>query len=378
MHDVREIVKDAKRVVIKIGSRVLVNSRGRPDRERIAALVKEISHLHASGREVIVVSSGAIAAGLEALGLKRRPSNLPDLQMAAAVGQSRLVTLYQDCFAKSGLRVGQVLLTRDDLQDRERHLNARNTIMSLLRHDVIPIVNENDVVTVEEIKLGDNDLLASLVAVLVNAEVLLMLTSADGLRQPLPSGRSRRVSHLSEISDEVKTWVKGKSSGFAVGGMATKLEASKNILSIGSLVVIAHGRKKNVISDVFAGMDVGTVLGDGDRTLQRSLRGKKSWIAFFQRVKGALVVDEGARRALEKKGKSLLPVGVAGVEGQFPVGSLVNIKAEDGVVLGKGLVEYSSEQIVKIQGCKTSEIFGILGEKFYDEVIHRDNMAIGR
>ena len=371
----RKSLTQARTVVIKIGSRVLVGSNGKPNLRRIEGLVADVVALRKQGRQVVIVSSGAIGTGVHALGLSARPTNLPELQMAAAVGQTRLMTHYDKLFAAKKVRIGQVLLTHDDLKDRRRHLNARNTMMALLRNDIVPIVNENDVVAVDEIKFGDNDLLASLVALLIQADLLILLTTVDGFLVPDARGRSRRVSCLADVSDDILQHARGKGSNLSTGGMSSKLQAAATVARMGSSVVIADGRKTGVLRRLIAGDDTGTLLASPDDHTT-GLTGRKRWIAFFHKAQGSLLVDQGAREALARKGKSLLPIGIRGVEGDFPAGTVVQIKTIDGPAFARGLTDYSSEEIRSIQGRKTSDIKTILGARDYEEVIHRDNMVL--
>lgn len=372
----RQFLKDARRIVVKIGSRVLVQQTGRPEVRRMKALAKELARLRKEGREVVVVSSGAIGSGMEALRMKTRPATLPELQMAAAVGQLRLMANYDRLFAAQKCRIGQVLLTHDDLKDRRRHLNARNTMMALLRNGIIPIVNENDVVAVDEIKFGDNDLLASLVALLIEADLLILLTTVDGFREQLSGGRSKRVPMLTAVNQDHLSMAQGKGSQLSTGGMASKLQAANMAASVSTPVVIADGRSAGILGRVVKGEDVGTLIRGDTSNAQALLAGRKRWIAFFHKAQGTLVVDDGARAAIEQKGKSLLPIGIREVEGHFAAGTVVNIRTAQGTLFACGLVDYSSEQIRKIMGRKTTEISGVLGAKDYDEVIHRDNMVV--
>lgn len=372
----RSAVQTARRIVVKIGSRVLVQNTGRPDLARIKSLAKELAKLRKAGREVVVVSSGAIGCGVDALKLKTRPTSLPELQMAAAVGQTRLMSFYDKFFSAEKCRVGQVLLTHDDLRDRRRHLNARNTMMALLRNGIIPIVNENDVVAVDEIKFGDNDKLAALVALLIEADLLILLTTVDGFQAPGKGGRMRRVSSLKGVTDEELQHAQGKGSHLSTGGMASKLQAANMVARVSAPVVIADGRKAGVLNRVLRGDDTGTLIMADAATAQTMLAGRKRWIAFFHRAQGAIIVDDGARAAIETKGKSLLPIGIRNVEGSFAAGTVVNVRTDNGVLFACGVVDYSSDQIRKIMGHRTDELAGILGFKDYDAVIHRDNMVV--
>lgn len=363
----------AKRMVVKIGSRVLVQRTGQPDLRRLRALVDDLATLRQEGRELVVVSSGAIGAGMSALGWTRRPTHLPDLQMAAAVGQSRLMAQYDRLFSLKKCRVGQVLLTHADLNDRQRHLNARNTMMNLLRNGIVPIVNENDVVAVDEIRFGDNDLLAALVALLIHADLLVLLTTVDGFRAPTAAGLTRRVPFLGGIDDKTRALAVGKESALSTGGMLSKLQAADLVAGEGIPVIIANGRCAGIVHRILAGDDVGTLIAGGRPT---GLTGRKRWIAFFHRAKGSLVVDEGARRAIVEKGRSLLPIGIRAVEGEFEEGDVVNIRTPGGAPFARGVVVYSSEQVRRIQGHRSTEIATLLGSCDYEEVIHRDNMVV--
>ena len=376
MRSLRSDLRGARRVIVKIGSRVLVRSNGAPDPKRIRSLVADIARLQRAGKEVIVVSSGAIAAGVQALGLKRRPSDLSELQMAAAVGQVRLMTLYDRFFASEGCRIAQVLLTHADLQHRTRHLNSRNTLFALVRNGIIPIINENDVVAVDEIKFGDNDILASLVTILVEADLLLLLSTTDGFREPAGNGKTRRVSQLEGIKEETVALATGKGSSFSVGGMASKLRSAELATNVGARVVIADGRKAGVIPKVLDGGDTGTLIWNPAFKRDRSLTHRKRWLAFFHKATGSIVVDEGARNAIEVNHHSLLPIGVRQVVGEFSKGSLINVKGPDGRIIARGLSEYSNIEIEMIKGRKTSDIWQILGSRDCDEIIHRDNMVV--
>ena len=374
----RKLLASSRRVVVKIGSRVLVQRNGRPDARRMANLVKGIAALHHAGREVIVVSSGAIACGLQALGMKKKPEDLPTLQMAAAVGQSRLMAAYDQLFARRKCRIGQVLLTHDDLEHRRRHLNARNTLLKLLEHGVIPIINENDVVSVDEIKFGDNDALASRSAMLVQADLLVLLTTVNGFHAPDAKGRSRRVPYLTDVTADTLSHAKGKGSLFSTGGMASKLTSAAEAAWMGTPVVIADGRKTDILQTVAAGADVGTLIPgtapatDADGTLNH----RRRWVAFFHHAKGSLSVDDGARDALLLRGKSLLPVGIRTVSGDFSAGDLVDIQDLAGRRIAQGLTEYSSTEIRLLKGLRTAKIRELLGPDSPDDLIHRDNLVV--
>ncbi len=366
-----------QRVVVKIGSRALVQRNGRPDTRRMAALVDDIAALHRAGREVIVVSSGAIACGLQALGMKKRPEDLPTLQMAAAVGQSRLMAAYDKLFTRKKCRIGQVLLTHDDLEHRRRHLNARNSMLKLLEHGVIPIVNENDVVSVDEIKFGDNDALASRTAMLVEAGLLVLLTTVNGFRATDAKGRSRKVDFLPGVTSETLSHAKGKGSAFSTGGMASKLTSAAEAARMGTTVVIANGRQDGILQKIIAGTNVGTLIpAAAVSDANGSLNHRRRWVAFFHHAQGRLTVDDGAREALLNRGKSLLPVGIREVSGDFSSGDLVEILDLAGQPIAQGLSEYSSAELRLLKGLKSEKIRELLGAEAPGEVIHRDNLVV--
>ncbi len=374
----RKKLTSAHRVVVKIGSRALVQSNGRPDTRRMSALVDGIAALHREGREVIVVSSGAIACGLQALGMKKRPDDLPTLQMAAAVGQSRLMAAYDKLFTRKKCRIGQVLLTHDDLEHRRRHLNARNTMLKLLEHGVIPIINENDVVSVDEIKFGDNDALASRSAMIVEADLLVLLTTVNGFRATDAKGRSRKVDFLPDVTSETLSHAKGKGSAFSTGGMASKLTSAAEAAHMGTTVVIANGRQDGILQKIVSGANVGTLIpASGTATdTPNAMNHRRRWVAFFHHAQGRITVDDGAREALLQRGKSLLPVGIRDVSGDFSPGDLVEILDLAGQRIAQGLSEYSSAELRLLKGLKTEKIRELLGTESPGEVIHRDNLVI--
>lgn len=364
-----------KRVVIKIGTSTLADSDGCMNSSRMHSIVAQIAQLCQQGREVIIVTSGAIGCGMGRLQMKQRPQNIPEKQAAAAIGQTYLMRQYEDFFQKYGYTVAQILLTQEDMRTRERYLNARNTIMTLLSHGVVPIVNENDTVAVEEIKFGDNDTLSALVASKVEADVLIILSDVTGLYTADPrKNKDAELIHVVDVIDDSVEKMAMKSTGThrGVGGMHTKVQAAKIATASGVMVVIADGSKPDTLVNIFQGEDVGTkFLPRHDR-----ISGRKKWIAFCNRPQGKIGVDEGAAKAILKMGRSLLPSGVVGVEGNFVLGDMVTVLDEDGDEIARGLVSFSSAEIEKIKGKKTTEILKILGHKDYDEVIHRDNLVI--
>lgn len=371
----RQLVTQARRVVVKVGSRVLVQRSGRPDGRRLEALTAALEGALRGGSEVVLVSSGAIAAGVEALGLARRPQRLPELQMCAAVGQSRLMAIYARLFGQYKRVVGQVLLTHDGLRQRARHLNARQTLLQLLRRGIVPIINENDAVATDEIRVGDNDVLAALVAVLVQADLLVLLSTTDGLRAPSRGRGTRRVSYLPDVAEEHLRLAVGKGSALSTGGMGTKLEAAGRVARVGIPCVIADGRKPDTLGRILRGESVGTLIAAPMDTQQR-LVGRKRWIAFFQRAAGSLWLDAGAAQAVSAGGRSLLPIGISAVEGEFAEGAVVILRGSDGREIGRGLSAYASGDLRRIIGRRTAEIAGLLGRCDYEEAVHRDNLVL--
>ena len=370
----RRALPKVKRLVVKVGSG-LISAPGQgllPD--RIGALADELAALAKDGREVVVVSSGAIAAGMARLGLTQRPRSIPEKQAAAAVGQSALMWHYEQAFARHEIRVAQVLLTQEDISARPRYLNARNTLQVLLRFRVVPVVNENDTVAVEEIKVGDNDNLAALVAHLIDADLLVILTDVDGLYtgDPRVDPEARRLETVDAVTEEIERLVWDADGQVSVGGMSTKLEAARKVTSSGIPMVIASGRVPGTLRRVLRGEPLGTYfVPRGDR-----LAGRKRWIAFAVPPQGRLTVDAGARSALVERGKSLLPSGVVEVEGEFHAGEVVSLSAADGKEFARGLTNYDAAELRKIQGAKTKDLEERLGYKSFDEVIHRDNLVL--
>ena len=309
----RDPLKTAARLVVKLGTGVLTDSRKQPDPAQLEQLVAQLAALRKAGKEVVLVTSGAVGAGMGALGLEKRPAELAELQACAAVGQSRLMATYAELFARHGLLVAQVLLTHDDLEHHERHLNARNTLVTLLGRGVVPIINENDAVSFTEIKFGDNDKLSALVASLLPADLLVILTTVDGVIENFGKANPKTIPLIEKIDSVLEKIARGTDSDTAVGGMKSKIEAAKIAVRSGIPLVIASGKKKNVLAKILGGEDEGTLFVAQPKKLQ----GRKRWIAFFHHPQGALFVDDGAKHALREKGKSLLPPGVARCEGEF-------------------------------------------------------------
>jgi glutamate 5-kinase len=370
----RRALSRARRVVVKVGSGLITTPEHGPSSAQIGRLAGDLAALVKDRREVALVSSGAIATGTARLRLASRPRSIPEKQAAAAVGQSALMWHYEQAFKRHGLHVGQVLLTGQDISDRSRYLNARNTLLALLDFGVLPIVNENDTVAVDEIKVGDNDNLAALVAHLIDADLLVLLTDVDGLYSgdPRRDPRATRLSTVEAVTEDIQRLVFDADTPVSVGGMSTKLQAAQKANASGIPMVIASGREPGVLQRVLRGEDVGTYFQPRDDRLAA----RKRWIAFAVPPQGRLVVDAGAKKALTERGKSLLPSGLVEVEGRFQAGEVVALAEFEGQEFARGLVNYDAEELRKIRGAKTRDIEKALGYKGFDEVIHRDNLVV--
>ena len=355
----RESVKTAARLVVKFGTGVLTDSRKQPDPAQLEQLVAQVAALKKAGKEIVLVTSGAVGAGMGALGYAKRPNELAELQACAAVGQPRLMVLYAELFARHNLTVAQVLLTHDDLEHHERHLNARNTLVTLLGRGVVPIINENDAISFTEIKFGDNDKLSALVASLLPADLLVILTTVDGVIENFGKADPKTISIIKHIDTTIEKLAGGTTSETAVGGMASKVQAAKIAVRSGIPLVIASGRKKHVLAQILAGEDEGTLFVPQPTKLQ----GRKRWIAFFHHPQGALFVDDGAKLALREKGKSLLPPGVARCEGEFAAGDVVRICDLNGTEFARGIARFDS---TAVRARKLPK----------EELVHRDDLVI--
>jgi glutamate 5-kinase len=355
----RETLQQAQRLVVKLGTGILTDHRKQPDLAQLEQLVGQVARQRQAGREIVLVSSGAVGAGMGALGFARRPTELAELQACAAIGQARLMTLYDQLFGQHGLTVAQVLLIHDDLEHHERHLNARNTLVTLLSRGVVPIINENDAVSTTELKFGDNDRLSALVACLLPADLLVVLTTADGLIENFGQPGARLLHRVTVIDAAIEKLARQTSSVTAVGGMITKVQAAKMVVRSGIPLVIAPGRKPAVLDALLSGAEEGTLFVPAPG----KLRSRKRWIAFFHHPAGALYVDAGARQALRESQKSLLPPGISRCEGEFKAGEVVRICDLEGTEFARGLARYSAEQIRS-------------GELKRVEVVHRDNLVI--
>jgi len=369
-------VASARRIVVKVGSS-LVTAGGRGlDHDAVARWAEEIAALKQAGREIVLVSSGAIAEGVKRLGWKTRPVAIHELQAAAAVGQMGLVEAYESAFARFGLHTAQILLTHDDLADRRRYLNARSTLLTLLRLDVIPIINENDTVTTDEIRFGDNDTLGALVTNLIEADVLVLLTDQPGLytADPRREAGATLIGTARAGDPELEAMAGGAGTSLARGGMLTKVLAAKRAARSGASTVIASGREDRVLARLAAGEAIGTAL----TAPAISLGARKQWLADHVQLAGRLTLDAGAVRALARDGKSLLPIGVVAVGGEFERGEVVGCFDADGAEIARGLVNYSAQETARILRKPSSEIESILGYVDEPELIHRDNLVLLR
>jgi len=370
----REIATDAKRWVIKIGSALLTNDGAGLDRNAIDGWVDQIADLLLQGKEVVIVSSGAIAEGIVRLGWQHRPDSIHELQAAAAVGQMGLIQAYESSFQRFDRITAQILLDHDDMASRQRYLNARGVLQTLMSLTVVPIVNENDTVVTDEIRFGDNDSLAALVANLIDADMLVILTDKDGLYSANPDLEpdAHLISQAMVADTSLDALAGGSNGTLGRGGMITKLQAARLAARSGCSTIIAGGRNANILHQVATGDEVGTLLSAG----QKPLAARKQWLAGQLQVKGQLVLDAGAVKVLTQQGRSLLAVGVRQVIGTFTRGDLVSCVNADGVEVARGLVNYNANEAVRILGQSTESIAGILGYREDDELIHRDNLVI--
>jgi len=371
--DAWKLIPRAKRIVLKIGSSTLTrDGQLRPD--RFTAIARDVAALMEMGRQVVVVSSGAIAIGAHRLGWTHSGRSVREKQAAAAVGQIGLVEFYQRRFARLDRRVGQILLTRAGLEEHERFLHARHTMLELLRLGVVPIVNENDTVATEEIRFGDNDNLAATIVNAVEADLLVILTDVEGLYERAPEPGEPHpplIRTVEKITPAIEASASGAGTRFGSGGMVTKLSAAQNAARSGAATVLCHGKINGVLQKLISGEQHGTLFSPGDR-----LRGRKHWLAFTAKARGRIVIDEGAARALEERGRSLLPAGIIRVEGRFQIGDSVTCVNGEGEAVARGLAGYSSEDVARLAGQATKEITRVLGYSNGDEVIHRDDLVL--
>jgi glutamate 5-kinase len=369
-----EVVLSAWTWVVKVGTSVLTGTDGRLDPARIGHLAEQISAIMDTGRKVALVSSGAVGAGVGQLGLARRPDNLRQLQAAAAIGQSYLIRAYDECLRRHGRHAAQLLLTHEDFDSRLRYLNMRNTLTALFEYDAVPIINENDTISVDEIKFGDNDRLAAMVTNLLQAPLLVILSVVEGLYRTDPGsdGRGDVIPLVTRLDEEILGMAGTSRSAGGTGGMQTKLEAARLVTQAGGSVIIASGKKPEPLTRILAGEPVGTLfLARG-----RSHGARKRWIGLTARPRGSYVVDPGARRALEAGTNSLLAIGIVAVIGEFEKGDVVGIRDRDGQEFARGLTNYATSEARQIQGLRTEQARQALGAALYDEVVHRDNLVL--
>ena len=369
-----ELIKQARRLVVKVGSSLVASRQSGLRPERIEQIAEDAVAVQKSGRDVVLVSSGAIVSGIQKLGLAEYPKTLPVKQAAAAVGQSRLMWAYEKAFERLGGSVAQILLTHQDLADRRRFLNARHTLTTLLEMGVTPIINENDTVAVDEIRFGDNDTLAGQVAHLVDADLLVILSDVDGLftEDPRKNPAAKLIPLVTEISQDIEQRAGLPSTFEGTGGMATKIQTAKTMAEFGVPTLIANGTADGILAAVIAGSEVGTLV----LPRERRLNSRKHWIAFTLKAKGQVVLDDGAIEALTRRGKSLLASGITAVHGDFGQGDPIACVDRHGKEIAKGLVNFASDTLRHIKGLKTSEIRKAIGLQEYEEVIHRDNLVV--
>ena len=359
-------------MVVKVGTNVVTGRDGRLDRRVLLRLARQMVAVRNAGIDLSLVASGAIGAGMGELELPERPRDLPHLQAVAAVGQARLVRMFNEVFRKHGLHAAQLLLTRDDFENRTRYLNIRNTIRALHDLGAVPIINENDTVGIDEIRYGDNDIIAAMVANLLRADLLILLSAVDGLIVRTPDGKAGVVDLVKRIDRKVTSLVDGTRSSLGAGGMGAKLEAIRMVTKAGEVAVIANGKRPNVISHILNGEKIGTLF----LPHPSKLSAKRRWIGMSVRPRGRIIIDTGAAKALMRSGRSLLTIGITGVEGQFRKGDVVCIVGPEGRELARGLVNYNVRDLLRIKGLRSDRIASELGQKLYDEAVHRDNMTI--
>lgn len=371
MRDLRNI----KNLIIKIGSSSLCDDKGNINKEKILNLIQQIAFIKRKGVNITLVSSGAINAGVHVMNLTERPQTIPQKQALAAIGQASLMQIYEELFSLFNLKCAQILLNHDDFDDRKRLMNFNNAMQALIDYDVVPIINENDTLAVEEIKVGDNDTLASLVVPAVNADMVILVSDIDGLYDDNPhtNKNAKLIKDVSEITKEIESMAKDASSKVGTGGMITKIKAAKVCNDFGCDMAIVNGNQQNVLVDLMEGKDVGTCFSG---MAGRTLNSRQHWIMYRSMPKGSIVVDDGARSALINNHTSLLPKGIVDVKGNFLISQIVDIIDLNDNLLARGMVNYSSDEIKLIKGLNTSEIKKVLHYKDYDEVVHANNLVL--
>jgi glutamate 5-kinase len=377
VHSVRQAITGARRIVVKIGSGILVDQDHHLNEEHIGTLVEDLSHLLASKVQLILVSSGAVAAGAPIMGLEKQDKTIPQKQACAALGQTRLMVLYEHLFSRHGHHTAQILLTQDDVRNRERYLNAKNTFETLLSAGILPVVNENDSVAVEEIKFGDNDNLSAQVAALVQADLLLLLSSVGGFYDKELAEveeNEKPVAMIERITEDHFRFAQDQEAGnhITTGGMKSKLMAIQKAAHYGLPSILANGLRKGIVQRILKGEEEGTLfLAQKER-----LSARKHWILHSLVPRGSLTVDDGALRAIVEQGRSLLPIGITAVSGEFRSGNAVQVLGPDSTEVARGLSNYGSHEVQVIRGRKSEEIESLLGYSYYDEVVHRDDLVL--
>ena len=371
----KKYLKNIKKMVIKIGSSSLTSKTGGLDKVSMKRFVNEVSSLIKRGMEVTIVTSGAIAAGLENLNIKKKPEDITLLQAAASIGQVELMRLYSNLFLTSGLKIGQILLTHEDTTRRKQYLNIKNTIKKLIGLNIVPVINENDSAAVDEIKFGDNDELAALVAILAESDILIILTDIDGMydKNPRIYSDAKLISYIDKITEDIEKAAGGIGSTYGIGGMESKIKAAKICSFSGIKTIIANSRRKNILNKIIAGEDVGTFFAP--QTVKK-VKSIKKWIAFGMKTKGGIVIDRGAEEAVLNKGKSILAVGVVKVDGKFNKGDTLKVFSLDSKLIAKGISNFSSEDIEKIKGKNRDKILSEFDTSMCSEVIHRDCLVV--
>lgn len=370
----KNLIEKVKTAVVKIGSSVLTHDDGSLDESVFKEIAKQVFSLKQRGVRTIIVSSGAIASGMKKLGLSSKPVEIDVKQAISACGQTELIRSYEEAFSEFGLNVAQILLTRDGFSDRKRFLNSRKTVRRLLEMEIIPVINENDTVSFEEIMFGDNDNLAALVISLTEADLLVLLSDVEGFfdKDPAKSEDARLLSTIAEIDSRIESFAGDTFGRTTSGGMRTKIQAARSAAAFGVPTIIANGKRKDSLLSIFDGREYGTVI----LPTRERLRGRKHWIAYTLKPRGKLILDEGAAEAITRKGRSLLPSGIREVEGEFEIGELVSCFDSSEVEISRGLCSYGSSEVRRIIGRKSSEIEDVLGYRYSDEIIHRNEMVV--
>jgi glutamate 5-kinase len=370
----RNDIKKVKRIVIKLGSSIITDEKEVIDENFISHLALQIKTLQSKGKEIVLVSSGAVASGMMVLKLKEKPKSISEKQALAAFGQGFLIAKYNEIFSKFDMFVAQILLTSEDIADRKRYLNAKNTLESLISKKIIPIINENDTVATDEIKLGDNDNLSAEVSCLLEADLLIILSDVEGFydNDPRKVKNAKVIDRVSDVDKYLEKVSSKSGTNVGTGGIYTKLQAAKKVMIMGIPCVLAKGKMKNVITKILKGENIGTFFVP----VEKKISHRKYFIAFNVKPKGKIIIDDGAKEALVKRGKSLLPSGIIKVVGNFDIGDVVEIEDKKNNKIARGLVNYSTIEVEKIKGIKSTEIEKKLGYKYEDEVIHRNNLVL--